>query len=219
MPNPDELDHILNAMAFKVKHPEIKINHAILHGGLEGCGKDTMWAPFIWAVCGPNLKNRGIMDNETISSQWGYQLESEVLIINELREPDAAQRRAFANKLKPIIASPPEMLPVNRKGLHPYMMLNRIFVLAFSNDMSPISLASQDRRWFCVWSHCARMDTGDAKAMWAWYENGGYEAVGAFLQTRNAKFNPAAPPPMTEFKQNLIEHGMSTAESVLVDLM
>lgn len=219
VPNPDELDHILNAMAFKVKHPEIKINHAILHGGLEGCGKDTMWAPFIWAVCGPNLKNRGIMDNETISSQWGYQLESEVLIINELREPDAAQRRAFANKLKPIIASPPEMLPVNRKGLHPYMMLNRIFVLAFSNDMSPISLASQDRRWFCVWSHCARMDTGDAKAMWAWYENGGYEAVGAFLQTRNAKFNPAAPPPMTEFKQNLIEHGMSTAESVLVDLM
>jgi len=25
-----ELDHILNAMAFKVQHPEIKINHAIL---------------------------------------------------------------------------------------------------------------------------------------------------------------------------------------------
>jgi hypothetical protein len=152
VPDAGEREHCYDVMAFRVQHPNQKINHAVLHGGLEGCGKDTMWAPMIWAVCGPQLLNRGIMDNDTVTSQWGYQLESEVLLINELREPDAAQRRAFANKLKPIIAAPPEYLPINRKGLHPYMMLNRIFVLAFSNDPSPISLSSQDRRWFCLWS-------------------------------------------------------------------
>jgi hypothetical protein len=138
VPDERELNHIFDVMAFKVQNPKVKINHAILHGGDEGCGKDTLYAPFLWAVCGPNAKNRGIMDNDSISSQWGYQLESEVLIINELKEPDAAARRALANKLKPIIAAPPEMLPINRKGLHPYDMVNRVLVLAFSNDLSAL---------------------------------------------------------------------------------
>jgi hypothetical protein len=220
VPEPEELEHIFDVMAFKVQHPEIKVNHAILHAGDEGSGKDTFWAPFIWAVCGDHLKNRGIMDNNSVNSQWGYQLESEILIINELKEPDAATRRQLANQLKPIIAAPPEMLPINRKGLHPYMMANRLFVLAFSNDPVPISLASQDRRWFCVWSTAARMDASKARKIWEWYRAGGFAAIAAWFKARNVSaFNPSAAPAMTEFKQNLIEHGMSMAESFLVEMM
>jgi hypothetical protein len=140
VPDAAELDHLLNVMAFKVQHPEIKINHAVLHAGDQGSGKDTMWAPFIWAVCGPHLKNRGMLDNDTMSSQFNYALEAEILILNELKEPDAKERRALANRLKPVIAAPPEMLSVNRKGLHPYMMANRLFVLAF--PMTPCRLPS-----------------------------------------------------------------------------
>ena len=220
VPEPDELEHILNVMAFKVQHPEIKINHAILHAGDQGAGKDTFWAPFIWAVCGNHSKNRGIMDNNSVNSQWGYQLESEILIINELKEPDAATRRQLANQLKPIIAAPPEMLPINRKGLHPYMMANRLFVLAFSNDPVPISLDSQDRRWFCVWSAAPRMDSDKAKKMWDWYKAGGFVAIADSLKKRDiSRFNPSAPPMWTEFKANLIEHGMSMAESYLVEML
>ena len=220
VPEPDELNHILDVMAFKVQHPEIKVNHAILHGGDQGAGKDTFWAPFIWAICGPHLKNRGIMDNQSMNSQWGYQLESEILLINELKEPDAATRRQLANQLKPIIAAPPEMLSINRKGLHPYQMANRLFVLAFSNDPVPISLDSQDRRWFCVWSSAPRMDAKRAKAMWDWYRAGGFAQIGRFLRDRDvSQFNPSAPPAWTEFKANLIEHGMSMAESYLVDML
>jgi hypothetical protein len=220
VPEPAELDHILDVMAFKVQHPEIKVNHAILHAGDEGSGKDTFWAPFIWAVCGDHLKNRGIMDNNSVNSQWGYQLESEILIINELKEPDAATRRQLANQLKPIIAAPPEMLPINRKGLHPYYMANRLFVLAFSNDPVPISLASQDRRWFCVWSTAPRMDSRQAKRIWDWYRAGGFGMIARFLRDRDvSQFNPSAPPMWTEFKANLVEHGMSMAESYLVDML
>jgi hypothetical protein len=220
VPVKEELEHIFDVMAFKVQHPEIKINHAVLHGGDEGSGKDTFWAPFLWAVCGENLRNRGIMDNDSVNSQWGYQLESEILIINELKEPDAAARRQLANKLKPIIAAPPEMLPINRKGLHPYMMVNRVFVLAFSNDPVPISLASQDRRWFCVWSTAPRMNPTEAAQLWAWYRTGGFSAIASWLGKRDVSmFNPSAPPMITEFKSNLIEHGMSMAESYLVEML
>lgn len=220
VPDEAELNHLFDMMAFKVQHPEIKINHAVLHAGDEGCGKDTFWAPFIWSVCGPHLKNRGLMDNDSVHSQWGYQLESEILLINELKEPDAKERRALANKLKPIIAAPPEMLPINRKGLHPYQMVNRLFVLAFSNDPVPISLASQDRRWFAIWSSAPRMDASVARKMWNWYKKGGFEAIARWFYQRDvSKFNPSAPPMWTEFKTNLVEHGMSIAESYLVEML
>jgi len=215
-----EREHILDVMAHKYQHPNTKINHAVLHGGDEGCGKDTMWAPLLWAVCGPSHRNRGILDNDTLGSQWGYQLEAEIILLNELKEPDARERRALANKLKPIIAAPPEMLPINRKGLAPYLMVNRCFVLAFSNDPVPISLATQDRRWFAVWSAAARMDPVAAARLWDWYRAGGFAACTGWLARRDvSRFNPAAAPAMTEFKLNLIEHGMSMAESYLVELL
>lgn len=218
---PDEIErnHVFDIMAFKVQNPKVKINHAVLHGGDEGCGKDTLWAPFIWAVCGPDLANRGLIDNDGLSSRWGYQLESEVLILNELKEPEAAARRALANRLKPLIAAPPEMIPIERKGLHPYNMVNRMFVLAFTNDPVPISLPSQDRRWFALWSRAPRMAPDDAKALWDWYKAGGFKTIARWLHDRDVRaFNPAAAPPLTEFKINLVEHSMSMAESFIVEM-
>lgn len=212
-----ELNHCFDVMAFKLQNPRVKINHAILHGGDEGSGKDTMWAPFIWSVCGPGLKNRGLVDNDGLASQWGYALESEILILNELKEPEANQRRALANKLKPIIAAPPETLPINRKGLHPYDMVNRMMVLAFTNDPVPISISSGDRRWFCIWSAAGRMDARAAQEMWRWYRSGGFETIARWLADRDVSaFNPSAPPMWTEFKENLIENGMSMAESFIL---
>ena len=220
VPDDRDLNHCFDVMAYKLQHPNIKINHAILHAGDQGNGKDTMYAPFQKAIRGTSDKNVTLLDSETMSSQFDYALETEVLILNELREPDAANRRALANKLKPIIAAPPELLSINRKGLHPYMMLNRLLLIAFSNDSVPITLETQDRRWFCIWSKAPKMTNEAGAAIWAWYQSGGFEAVAEWLYARDvSKFNPGAAPPLTDFKINLIEQGMSTAESYLVDMM
>jgi hypothetical protein len=221
VPDERDINHIWDVMAFKLQNPRVKVNHAILHGGHGGSGKDTMWAPFLWSVCGPTLSNRGLIDGDTINSQWGYALESEVIILNELKEPEARERRALANRLKPIIAAPPEYLVVNRKGLHPYDTLNRAFVLAFSNDLVPLTLSSDDRRWFVIWSTAGRMDPVEAQAMWRWYrEQGGFESIARWLYARNVTaFNPGAAPPMTDVKASLVEHGMSMAESFIVEMV
>lgn len=221
VPDPVEREHIFDVMAVKVQQPRTKINHAVLHGGDEGCGKDTLWAPMLWAVCGPDMKNRGLIDNDSLNTNWGYHLESEVLILNELKEPEARERRALANKLKPLIAAPPATLSVNRKGLHPYDMVNRLFVLAFTNDPVPISLPTQDRRWCCVWSSSGRMDPDEAAALWRWYEKeGGFARIARWLADRDVSaFNPAAAPPVTDWKITMVEQGMSVAESFLVDMI
>ena len=219
---PDEvsLNHCFDVMAFKLQYPQRKINHAILHKGPQGIGKDTMYHPFIWAVCGENATNRGLLDSDTMNSQFNYALESEILILNELREPDAKDRRALANKLKPVIAAPPEYLSINRKNLRPYDMVNRCLVLAFSNDPVPITLDSQDRRWFALSSNVARMTPEASQKLWKWFNAGGVSACAAWLAARDVSaFNPSAAPPVTEFKLTLIEQGMSANESYLVDLI
>ena len=216
-----EREHFLNALAHKVQFPTHKINHAILMGGNHGSGKDTLFAPFFWAVGGKDKVNCSLVKNEYLTSQWGYALECEVMEIAELRQAEAKDRRALENVLKPIIAAPPELLPVNRKGLHPYMALNRVFVIAFSNERVAISIPSEDRRWFCLWAGVDRLPESQAVLIWNWYHHrGGFEAVAHYLNTRDVSaWNPNAPPPMTEAKMIMVEHGMSTAESFLVDMM
>lgn len=217
---PADLDHILDVMAFKTQNPKVKINHAVLHMGDEGCGKDTLWAPFLWAVCGPDARNRAIVNGGDLSSAWGYAYESEILVLNELHEPEAAQRRALANRLKPLIAAPPDTITVNRKMLHPYESANRLFVLAFSNETVPISLSSQDRRWFVVRTRTGRMDADAAAALWAFYRAGGYAAIARWLLRRDVRaFNPAAAPPATLEKESMISGGLSAGEDFLVALI
>ena len=216
-----EREHLLNALAHKVQFPTHKINHAILMGGNHGSGKDTLFAPFFWAIGGKAKANCSLVKNEDLTSQWGYALECEVMEIAELRQAEAKDRRALENVLKPIIAAPPEMLPINRKGLHPYMALNRVFVVAFSNERVAISIPSEDRRWFCVWAEAPKLPEAHAVSLWNWYQHrDGFEAVAHYLHSRDVSaWNPNAPPPMTEAKAIMVEHGMSSAESFLVDQM
>jgi hypothetical protein len=220
VPDQREREHVLNVMAFKVQHPDKKINHAVLHGGNPGSGKDTLWAPFFWAIGGDSLKNVSLVRNEEITSQWGYALETEVLVINELRQSEAKDRRALENTLKPLIAAPPEFLSVQRKGLAPYDLVNRLLVVSFSNERVAINLPSDDRRWFVIWSDAARMTDEEGAVMWAWLNAGGKSAVAAWLHQRDVSaFNPGASPFLTEAKAIMVEAGMSGAESFLVDLM
>jgi hypothetical protein len=221
VPEKFERDHLLNALAHKVQFPTHKINHAILMGGNHGSGKDTLFAPFFWAIGGRAKVNCSMIKNEDLTSQWGYGLECEVMEIAELRQAEAKDRRALENHLKPIIAAPPEYLMVNRKGLHPYYALNRVFVIAFSNERVAISIPSEDRRWFVIWAEASKLPEAQAVSLWNWYQHrGGFEAVAHYLHTRDVSaWNPTAPPPMTEAKAIMVEHGMSTAESFLVDLL
>jgi hypothetical protein len=65
---------------------------ACCSAGHAGCGKDSLMAPFLRAVCGPHQRNRGLVQGDELNSQFGYHLECEVLVLNELRDSD--RRRA-----------------------------------------------------------------------------------------------------------------------------
>jgi hypothetical protein len=220
IPDPAEREHVLNWMAHKVQFPRIKINHGVLHGGTPGSGKDTLWEPFLYAVGGASRENVALVRNEELSSTWGYSLMCEVLVVNELRQTEAADRRALENRLKPLLAAPPEMLSVNRKGLHPFDLPNRLSVIAFSNERMAITLPSDDRRWFVLWSYAGRLAEADARVIWDWYAAGGRQAVAGWLTERDVSaWNAAAAPMMTEAKAAMVSAGLSPTEAAVCQAM
>jgi hypothetical protein len=215
-----EREHVLNVMAYKRQNPQRKINHAVLHTGLPGGGKDTLWAPFLWSIGGGSLKNIAVARAEEVAGSWGYTYESEVIVLNEIRYRKGDDRRAMENNLKPVIAAPPEMLLVNKKQQHPYYVVNRIFVLAFSNDRAPITIPADDRRWFVIWSQAPRLPDDEAARLWDWYGKGGFEAVAGYLDARDvSRFNPGAVPPTTDAKLAMVDLGMSGGEAFIADMV
>lgn len=218
VPEPSELEHIWNVLAFKLQNPNRKINHALLHASLPGAGKDTMYAPFFYAIGGAHRRNIELVSSEMLSSQFQHYLEAEIILINELRQTEGADRRALENKLKPIIAAPPEYLSCNRKGLAPISVVNRSLVMAFSNFRDAIALPSNDRRWHVVWSDCGQMPESSARKLWAWYAAGGFAAVAGWLAARDVSaWNPAAAPAHTPAFDLLCEQSLSSAESYLLE--
>ena len=147
IPDDAERNHVFDVMACKLQNPRAKINHAVLHAGTQGCGKDTLWHPLIWAVCGSPPVNKGLVDADQLSSQWGYALEAEILVLNELRDPDAGARRALANRLKPIIAAPPETLCSTRSASRP-----AAFAATIASHAPTMLLAT--RIWFTILHSC-----------------------------------------------------------------
>jgi hypothetical protein len=220
VPDLTEREHILDTLAFKVQHPGVKINHALLLHGTQGCGKDSLFAPFLWAIGGKPLTNVKIVKNEEINRQFEYFLEAEVIVFNELYQNETADRRALENRLKPIIAAPPEYLMMDRKHEHPVEVQNQFLVLAMSNRRDAIALSKEDRRWFVCWTAAPRMAQAESAALWAWFEGGGFEAVAGWLAARDVSaYDPAATPPWTESKETMLGAGRSLAESWLVELI
>jgi hypothetical protein len=220
---PDQLEreHILDTLAFKVQNPGIKINHAILLHGTQGCGKDSLFAPFLWSIGGADQTNVAIVKNEEINRQFEYYLESEVIVFAELYQNENIDRRALENRLKPIIAAPPEFLMMDRKHEHPVEVVNQMLVLAMSNRRDAIALSKEDRRWFVCWTNAPRMARDDADALWDWLlHGGGNAAVAGYLATRDVSaYNPTATPPWTESKALMLGSSRSVAEGWLMEML
>jgi hypothetical protein len=177
-----------------------------------------MIAPLLYAIGGENKTNCTSVEAAELQQVWGYFLENEVIIFNELRQSEAIDRRALENRLKPILAAPPELLTVQRKGQHPISVLNQSLVIGMTNYRDAIAIPSEDRRWWVTWTDAPRMREEDSLALWAYFKAGGLQAGAAYLRQRDvSRFNPSATPPWTDAKTIMVGSARTGAESWLVE--
>jgi len=219
VPDPIVQRHLLNWMAYKVQHPEKKLNHQIFLGSVPGGGKDLLITPFLWAIGGDALGNVSVVDAKKFDSSFSYHVASELIVINEANEIKYRERRQLEEDLKPFCAAPPLTMDVNKKNRHPYPAMNRMSVIAMSNHRDGITLSSEDRRWTVIWSNVPRMDDEAGEALFDWLDLGGKEAVAHYLMCHaiDKDFMPQGNALWTEDKAILCQASLSDAEEWLVD--
>jgi len=212
-------EHMLKWMAYTIQHPERKINHVLLLGGREGVGKDYLLYPLVKAVGEYSTTISGI---ELLSDFDDYLLSAKHLHINETELGDHRQAKEVSARLKPLAAAPPDKLRPNPKGIARLQVRNIVNCTMSTNSTLPVQINSTSRRFYAVWTDLIVRDEHEEmypdwakywEQSWAWMENGGYAYCIDFLMKLDvSKFNPGAPPPMTEFLREIREESKSPAQ-------
>jgi hypothetical protein len=215
-------DHIVQWMAYTLRFPENKINHMLLLGSAEGCGKDFLLYPLAQAM-GEN--HTTISGEELLSDYQDYLLSTKYLNINETELGDRREAVAISNKLKPLAARPPETLRINQKNIKPIKIRNIVCCTMTTNSQLPIRLNGASRRIFALWSDLVTRDEHDNmkpewvnywQDRWDWMKNGGWRYVINYLnQVDLSQFNPDTAPPMTDFLRDIKEASKSPAQQTV----
>ena len=96
---PQDAEHIIPWLAHRVQRPQEKINHALVLGGLQGIGKDSMLEPVKRAVGPWNFHE--VSPQHLLGKFCGF-LKSVILRVNEGRDLGEFNRYQFYEQLKPI---------------------------------------------------------------------------------------------------------------------
>jgi hypothetical protein len=196
---PDEAEHIIKWCAQRVQWPAVKINHAIVLGGEQGVGKDTILEPVKQAVGPWNFQE---VSPRQVLGRFNPHLKSVILRISEARDLGEVDRFAFYDHLKAVIVAPPDALRIDEKNLREHTIPNIVGVILTTNHKTGgIHLPPDDRRHYVAWSDlpAGHFPPEYFARLYRWYEHGGNEIVADYLLNLDiSDFDPKAPPPKTE---------------------
>ena len=217
---PGEADHIIRWLAQRVRRPQDKINHALVLGGPQGIGKDTLLEPVKRAIGPWNFTE--VSPAQMLGRFNGF-VKSVILRVSEARDLGDVNRYAFYEHMKVYTAAPPDVLRVDEKNLREHSVLNCCGVVITTNYKSDgIYLPADDRRHFVAWSELVKEGfTEDYwRALWSWYERGGYGHVAAYLAALDlTDFNPKAPPPKTAAFWAIVDANRAPEDAELADVL
>jgi len=217
---PEDSGHIMRWLAHRVQYPGVKLNHALVLGGNQGIGKDTLLDPVVRAVGAHNVADES---PSAVTGRFNKFLRSVILRVSEARDLGDVDRFGLYEHMKTIIAAPPDVLPVEQKFIDSYPIPNVVGVIYTTNNRhNGLYLPADDRRHYVTWSECSLSDFNDGYfgGLYAWYEAGGYGHVAAYLRDCNlSDFNPKAPPPKTDAFWAMVDTGRSPEEGGLRDLL
>ena len=216
----DDADHIIKWLAHRVQRPQEKINHAIVLGGAQGIGKDTLLEPVKQAVGPWNFTE---VSPQHMLGRFNGFVKSVILRVNEARDLGDVDRFAFYDHLKAYTAAPPDVLRVDEKHLREYAIFNVCGLIITSNHKADgIYLPADDRRHFVAWSDLTKDDFDDAywTRLYKWFATGGNEIVADYLARLDlSAFNPKAPPRKTDAFYAIVDASRAPEDAELSDII
>ena len=219
----DHMKHLMQWMANTILHPDQKINHALVLASGEGCGKDFLLYPLVMAMGRNSTTVHGDALNSTFNE---FVLGAKHIHFNEVEMGNHKETVAISNKLKSMIAAPPDTISVNKKGISAMNVRNICNISITSNSSIPIYVSTQSRRYFMLWGELdgLRDDKGHMTEAWkvwwgkawAWMKNGGWKyCLQYILDTDLSDFDAGKAPAITDF----MEQAQEDSKSPLTELV
>jgi hypothetical protein len=217
---PADAEHIIKWLAHRVQHPGEKINHALVLGGDQGIGKDSMLEPVKHAVGPWNFHE---VSPTHLLGRFNPFVKSAILRVNEGRDLGEIDRFKFYDHTKIYTAAPPDVLRVDEKNLPEHYVFNVLGLIITTNHKTDgIYLPTNDRRHYVAWSNRSAEDFpgGYWDKLWRWYAAGGFEDVAAYLNTLDlSDFDAKAPPPKTPAFWDIVNAGQPPEDAELADVL
>lgn len=217
---PDHADHLIAWFAHRVQRPQEKINHALVLGGAQGIGKDSILEAVKRAVGPWNFAE--VSPQQMIGRFNGF-LKSVILRLSEARDLGDVNRFQFYDHTKTILAAPPDVLRVDEKHLREHAIINVVGVVITTNHKADgFFLPADDRRHYVAWSEAKREDFDQEywKRLWSWYDSGGDRDVAAYLGAYDlSHFDAKAPPEKTEAFWEIVDSGRSPEDAEMADII
>lgn len=211
---PNDATHIVNFLAHRVQRPGEKINHALLLGGAQGIGKDTLLEPVKHAIGHWNFLE--ISPKDAIS-RFNSHIKSIICRISEARDLGGEFKSwDFYEHLKVLTASPPDIVQCEEKYEKKYAVTNVTSVIITTNyKTGGIYLPPDDRRTYVAWSDMQFNELPENywDEIWTWYREGGFEQIAAYLRQHDlSNFKPKAKPDRTQAFLEIVESNRPTEE-------
>lgn len=217
---PNDFEHIIRWLAQRVQQPHVKINHALMLGGSQGIGKDTLLEPVKHAVGPWNFVE---VSPAQMMGRFNGFVKSVILRVSEARDLGESNRFAYYDHAKTYCASPPDVLRVDEKNLREHAVMNVCGMVITSNHLSDgIFLPADDRRHYVAWSDLSKDDfTAEYwRDLWKWYDAGGIEHVAAYLARLDlSAFDPKEPPKKTPAFWSIVNANCAPEEGELADVI
>jgi putative DNA primase/helicase len=204
--NPAEVyDWVLKWLAYPVQHPGAKMRTALVFHGPQGTGKN-MFFEAVMAIYG---EYGGIIDQAAIEDKFNDWASRKLFLIAD--EVVARMNRMHTkNKLKGLITG--EWVRVNPKNMPAYEERNHVNLVFLSNEVVPVLLERDDRRYFVVWTP-TKLDQAFYDSVRAEIHAGGVAALHHHLMNLPlGDFKPWANPPMTQAKAELVDNSLSSSD-------
>lgn len=220
-------EHMLQWMAYTLKHPGTKINHMLVLGGLEGGGKDLIMSPLKRAL---GRRHSKTIKGHTLQSDFNdYLVRTKLLMLSEIENGDRPDCKV-GNIIKDLAAAEPDTLMVNPKGTTGYEIRNIVSTCMTTNSKQPYKMTGVSRRTFFVWSDFDMREGGKQIApihrdyftkLWTWMKAGGWEHCVWYLLNRVdlSNFNPGQAPIVTDAQMVAQESSKNTPQKALEELM
>lgn len=214
LPNRAARRYVLQWLSHLIQHPDIKMHVSLAFWSHEqGVGKNLLFE-CVTAIIG--AAHSTVIGQAELASGFNGWANRKVLVIGD--EVSKSDRRPDTDKLKGLVTG--TTVYINEKYQPAREVTNFLNFIFLSNHHDAIFLGDTDRRYF-VWEITAdRLPDANIADFVKWRDNGGLPALLHFLLQHDLSgFNPKAPAPMTDAKQQMVQDNRSDLENWVAELM